>query len=237
MVTAIGGGLSALGSIASGIVGSDAASQAAQEQAQAYSQAQQFQQNVYNQTEQNLSPYVSTGTNALYSLANLLGLSGGSSGQGSGATAAYQAFTDTPYYQFPLQQGEQSLDQSAAARGLTLSGGQMNALQNYAENYAGQQYGNYMSSLSGLANLGSSAASSLGSQGNSAASTLLNALSGQGNALAAGTTSSNSALMSGLSKALATLAGSSTSSGALGNLYGASNGGSYDFSGAGTSAW
>lgn len=229
MVTAIGGGLAALGSIAGGVVGSDAASKAAQEQAQAYGQAQQFQQNIYNQTDQNLSPYVGAGTNALYSLASLLGLPGGASGQGSGASAAYQAFTDTPYYQFPLRQGEQSLGRSAAARGLALSGGQMNALQNYAQNYAGQQFGTYMNALSGLANMGSSAASALGSQGNASAGTLLNALSGQGNALARGTTGSSAALMSGVGNALAFLAGSNTSSGALGNLYGAGNGGSYDF--------
>ncbi|GAA4502292.1 hypothetical protein [Gluconacetobacter tumulicola] len=229
MVTAIGGGLSALGSIAGGIAGSGAASKAAREQAQAYGQAQQFQQNVYDQTDQNLSPYVGAGTNALYSLATLLGLPGGASGQGSGAEAAYQAFTDTPYYQFPLQQGEQSLDRSAAARGLALSGGQMNALQNYAQNYAGQQFGNYMNALSGLANMGSSAASALGSQGNASAGTLLSALSGQGNALARGTTGSNAALMSGVGNALALLAGSSGTPGMLGNLYGAGNGGSYDF--------
>ena len=228
MVTAIGGGLSALGSLAGGIVGSDAASKAARQQAQAYNQAQQFQQNVYNQTDQNLSPYVGTGTNALYSLASLLGLPGGSSGQGSGAAAAYQAFTDPPYYQFPLQQGEQSLDQSAAARGLALSGGQMNALQHYAQNYAGQQFGDYMNALSGLAGMGSSAAFALGSQGNASAGTLLNALGGQGNALARGTTASSSALMSGIGNALSLLAGTNTAPGVLGNIYGATNGGSYN---------
>ncbi|MBB2205629.1 hypothetical protein [Gluconacetobacter takamatsuzukensis] len=227
MVTAIGSGLSALGSIASGVMGSDAASRAAQEQAQAYAKAQQFQQTVYGQTAQDLSPYMGTGTNALYSLASLLGLPGGTSGQGSGAAAAYQAFTDTPYYQFPLQQGEQSLDSSAAARGLALSGGQVNALQNYAENYAGQQFGTYMNALSSLAGMGSSAATALGSQGNGAAATMLSALSGQGNAQAQGTTASNAALMSGIGNALAQLVGSNNSPGMLGNLYGANNGGSY----------
>ncbi|MFS3135842.1 hypothetical protein ACLRDC_10755 [Gluconacetobacter sacchari] len=236
MVTAIGGGLSALGSIAGGIAGSGAASRAAREQAQAYGQAQQFQQNVYDQTARNLSPYVGTGTNALYSLASLLGLGGGA-GQGSGAAAAYQAFAGTPYYQFPLQQGEQSLDQAAASRGLALSGGQLNALQHYAQNYAGQQFGSYMGALSGLANMGSSAAAALGSQGNASAGTLLNALGGQGNALARGTVASNAALMSGAGNALALLAGSPNAPGVLGNLYGAGNGGGYDFSGAGTSVW
>lgn len=234
MVTAIGGGLSALGSIAGGITGADAASGAARAQANAYNQAQQFQQNVYNQTEQNLSPYVGAGTNALYSLAGLLGLPGGPGGQGDGegdgAAAAYQAFSQTPYYQFPLQQGEQALDQSAAARGLALSGGQMNALQRYAQNYAGQQFGYYMNALSGLAGMGSAAAGQIGSQGNAAATTMLNALGGMGAAQARGATTSNAALMSGLGNALALLGGGSTGPGVLGNVLGlgADNGGGYD---------
>jgi hypothetical protein len=223
MVTAIGSGLSALGSIAAGITGSDAASSAARQEADAYHQAQQFEQNVYNQTSQNLSPYVGTGTNALYSMADLLGLGSGSNGQGSGALDAYQQYTRTPYYTFPLQQGEQGLDQSAAARGLTLSGGQMNALQQYAQNYAGQQFGNYMSTLSSLAGMGSSAASTLGNQGNAAANTLLSALGGAGNALGQGTTASNAALMSGLGGSLNALTtnqngSASTGTSTLGSL-------------------
>ncbi|GBQ29799.1 hypothetical protein [Gluconacetobacter azotocaptans] len=223
MVTAITGGLGALGSIASGLTGADAASTAARQRASEFNAANQFQQGVYDQTRQDLSPYVSAGTNALYSLASLMGLPGGSSGQGSGALDAYNQFTRTPYYQFPLQQGEQGLDQSAAAKGLALSGGQMNALQKYAQNYAGTQFGNYMSGLSGLAGMGSSAAGTVGSQGNQAAGDVLNALSGAGNATAQGTLGATGALQGGLGNALALLAGGG-SSGVLGSLLGAAGG-------------
>ena len=48
----------------------------------------------------------------------------------------------TPGYQFQLQQGQQQLGQSAAARGGLLSGAQMKASQNYAQNQASTGFQN-----------------------------------------------------------------------------------------------
>lgn len=82
----IGGLASAGGSVASGIMGSNAASGAAQAQAQAAEQAAQlqyqesqnaldFQKQQFNTTQQNLAPWLQTGSGALSKLAYLTGVS------------------------------------------------------------------------------------------------------------------------------------------------------------------
>lgn len=47
-----------------------------------------------------------------------------------------------PGYQFRLQQGQQALERSAAARGGLQSGGTLKALTNYAQDYASNEYQN-----------------------------------------------------------------------------------------------
>lgn len=47
-----------------------------------------------------------------------------------------------PGYQFRLGQGQQSLEQSAAARGLLNTGGTLKDLIGYGQNFASQEYGN-----------------------------------------------------------------------------------------------
>ncbi len=192
-VTAAVAGVASAGSgILSGILGGNASSKAASQQAAAQQQALQFQQGVYNTEQTNLNPFIQTGTSALGSVAQLYGLqvpgaTAGSPGAGGNALQAYQAYQKTPFYQFPLQQGTQTLQNSGAARGLTLSGGQANALQAYGQGYAGSNFGNYISGLTSLAGLGATSATSLGSFGNTAAGTTAGILNNQGNALAAGT--------------------------------------------------
>ncbi|WP_261375563.1 hypothetical protein [Gluconacetobacter diazotrophicus] len=200
-------------------MGSSAASKAAKQEAAVQQNALNYDEGIYNTATTNLSPYISTGTNALYSLADLMGLGTGSNGQGSGALDAYQQYTQTPYYTFPLQQGEQALNQAAAAKGLSLSGGQLSALGNYAQNYASQNFGNYMTALQQLAGSGSSAASSLAGSGSSAASTGSNISSSLASALGSGTVASNNALSSGITGLLSGLSGTqNTSSGTSTNV-------------------
>src|SRR6185312_4525555 len=78
-------GISALGSIGSSLIGSHSASSAADKQMQAAQQAAQLQQQgstnalnyqngIYNQTQQNLNPFLGTGLAANSQLSNLLGL-------------------------------------------------------------------------------------------------------------------------------------------------------------------
>ena len=62
------------GSIISGLVGANASSNAASAQEQASNNSTQLQQNIYNQNQQNLSPYMSAGGTSLNSLLALEGI-------------------------------------------------------------------------------------------------------------------------------------------------------------------
>jgi hypothetical protein len=53
-----------------------------------------------------------------------------------------QTFKQDPGYQFRLQQGQQALENSAAARGTLLTGGTAKALSDYGQASGSQEYGN-----------------------------------------------------------------------------------------------
>lgn len=177
------GGATAL---AGGLMGAGAAKSAANAQSAALQQALDFQKQVYATNQGNLNPFIGAGTNALGALQQLYGLAPSGTGGGGNALQSYQNFTQTPFYQFPLSQGVQTLNASGAAHGLTLSGGQAKALQAYGQGYAGQNFNSYISALAGLANLGGQSASSLAGVGNQAAATNLTGETGLGNAQASG---------------------------------------------------
>lgn len=53
-----------------------------------------------------------------------------------------QSITSDPSYQFRLKQGQESLENSAAARGGALSGNALRAISDYGQESASQEYGN-----------------------------------------------------------------------------------------------
>lgn len=151
---AIGGAISAGGSILSGILGASAADKAAKQQAAAGqqasnlagaagSQAQAAQQSQLKSEGANEQPFVGAGQQAVGSLSNLLA-PGGQLTQGYGSFNAPTGVTEQndPGYQFRLQQGQNALQNSAAARGGLLSTGTAKNLNDYAQNSASAEYGN-----------------------------------------------------------------------------------------------
>jgi hypothetical protein len=74
-----------------------------------------------------------------------------------------EALQNDPGYKFRLQQGNQALERSLAARGLGQSGAALKAAQEYGQGLADQTYNDYFSRQSQLANFGYGAASGLGS--------------------------------------------------------------------------
>lgn len=172
-----GAAVSVGSSILGGVMGSNAYSKANSAAQGYYNQALNFEKGVYSDATSNLSPWITGGQEALGSLEGLMGLasSGGATGSGaSGAQAAYQGFTQTPYYTFPLAQATQTMNQQAASKGLSLSGGQLASLGKYASNYAGQQFGNWISALNNLSNTGESASNQLGQIGSQISSQVSN---------------------------------------------------------------
>jgi len=92
-------------------------------------------------------------------LMNGLGLNG----QG-GKEAAFAAFRGTnPGYGFAMDQGIQARDRSAAARGALGSGAHLMELTKYGQGLADQNYGDWLSRLGGMTQLGMTAAA--GEQG------------------------------------------------------------------------
>lgn len=119
-------------------------------------------------------------------------------------------FVADPGYNFSLQQGQQSLGQSAAAQGGLYSGAAMKALQTYGQNTAYNEYqqvynnyqtnqSNLFSRLSGVAGSGQQAAANLGTAGSNAATQISNNQTSAGAAAAAGTVGASNAYATGLS--------------------------------------
>lgn len=121
----------------------------------------QVQQNIFNQTQQNLQPYMTAGSSALGNLQSLLGI-GGSSDWASNAMKQLQ---QSPGYQFQFNQGLNALDASAASRGMLLSGAQQKDVTQYGQGFAQNAWNSYLAQISNMANMGQNAAANLGGIG------------------------------------------------------------------------
>ncbi len=197
----VGATIAAVGSIGAAGIGAYSANKAAGEQANAAQNALNFQQQVYNTNQSNLAPWTSTGSNALYSLASLYGLPtpNNPSGGGASTNAAYQAFTNLPAYQFPLQQGNLSLERQLNAQGKTQSGAQARETQQFGQGLASQYLmSNYVNPLLSLSGQGQGAASSLASSNIASGNQVGQSYGNLGTAQAAGTMGVGNALSGGL---------------------------------------
>lgn len=157
-----------------------AATAAATTEANAATYAANLQNQQFQQTQQNLAPYMGLGTAAMPQLMNLLGL-------GSQGSAGIQtALQNVPGYQFTLNQGLQQLQNQQSATGQNLSGAQEKGLQNYTTGLAQSNYQQYLNNYMNTVGMGQNAASGLGSIGAANASSVGNTLMGGANATAAG---------------------------------------------------
>jgi hypothetical protein len=179
-----------------------AAQNASKEQQNAQQNTLNWIKDVYGEAQTNQQPYINTGTSALSALAGFYGLPGGST---SGASAAYQQFTNTPYYTFPLQQETLATNRALAASGLSQSGGALRDLSYLNAGYASSGLSNYLSGLSGLSTTGENAVTNLSNAGTQTYSTTGSANTASGNAAAAGTIGSTNAITNGLGTSTAAL--------------------------------
>lgn len=126
--------------------------------AQAIGNAGANQAGIYNTNMQGLQPYQQAGTYGLTQLQNQAG------------TFSFDPnnVTNNPAYQFQLAQGEKAVQNSAAGRGMLMSGATMKAMDNYSQGLAStseqalynQALSTYNTNLGGyqtLANLGTNA--------------------------------------------------------------------------------
>lgn len=148
----------ATGAAATGV--EQAAQTAQQGMAGATEQGNQVLRQVYDEATGTMQPYVQLGNRAVTKLGDLAD------------GPDFQFSEDDPSYQWRLQQGQQAIERSAAARGGLNSGGAMKALLRYGQGAASTEYqaafdrfqqnrGQKFSMLSGLAGLGKSAGDSI----------------------------------------------------------------------------
>jgi hypothetical protein len=208
----ISGGSSLLG----GLFGSSAASKAGQQQAQVQMMALMMQAQQQAQVQKNLSPFTQGGQGAFSALQELTGTGVGGNPLTAALTKPFAPTMDqlsqTPGYQFALDQGLKATQNSFAAQGLGASGAAMKGGVNYAEGLAGttfqQQFQNYLGQnqqiynmLGSQASLGENAGVQQGNQGNQLTGMSANSLNGLGAAQASGTVGANNNLFGGLAGA------------------------------------
>lgn len=225
-------GIGAAGSIATGIMGSNASSAAARAQENAANQASQLEQGMYNQTRQDLAPYMDAGTNALSAYQKMLGIGPGGTGatspilqmlgigpngQPTGGGINPATFQSSPGYQFQLQQGMDAVTNSNAARG-GLGGNALKALQQYGSGLANQSWNQYLqnantgwntltSNVGGLANTGATVAQNLGRFSMGLGGALGENAMEVGNAQAGGIMGGYKALSGGIGQAIGDIGG------------------------------
>lgn len=166
------------------ITGANAAAKGAENaagaQIQAATQANDLQKYMYDTTRNDLAPYRQIGAGALGQMSALMGLD--AYGQPTNAPVNYSAFTNSPGYQFAMNQGLQGVQRQLAAGGRSASGAGLKAANQYAQDYASQGFGQFYNRLAGLAGQGQQATDTTGQFGANYATQAGNNLVDMGNA-------------------------------------------------------
>lgn len=156
----------------------NAAAQVQQQAAQAGIDQQNAQ---FQQTQQNIAPWLQTGTQALGAQGNLLGLGGAGVQQ-----QAIDALKASPYYQSLFGNGQETLLANASATGGLRGGNTQGALANFGRDTLAQTFQQQLGNLGGLSGQGLGAATGLGQLGAENAGQVSQLLQNQGAAKAGG---------------------------------------------------
>ena len=203
VAVAIGGG-ALIGAIGAGVAGSEqagAAKSAAQLQYQEQQNALDFQKQEWQTQQGNMAPWIQQGQGAINTLGGLQNEALAGQGPLAPWTQQFQAPTSVteqndPGYQFRLQQGEGALTNAALASGGGLTGNTGEALQQYGQGFASNEYqnvynramqqyqqgynqyeqnqSNLFNRYASIAGLGQTATGQLGNQGQAAAGNVAN---------------------------------------------------------------
>ena len=191
MVAAAMVGAAAVGAAGSAYA-SKKSSSAAKTQAASADRASQIQQKNFEQTRKDLMPYKQAGDTSLSQLMGQMTPDGYFN-----QTYTGQDIYSDPSYQFRLQQGQDAIQSSAAAKGGLLTGATLKALQNYGQESASQEYSNAYNRfnadqtnrynrLSNLVGIGQNAAAQVGNAGAQTAQAVANNTMAGANSIAAG---------------------------------------------------
>jgi len=208
----IGAGSSLLG----GLLGSNAAQNAANTQARSADKATALQREMWQKQLELNKPFYEAGLTGQNALLQYLGLGGDKTAANYGAGMkpfdASMMYED-PGYQFRMQQGLDALNKTAAQRGGLLSGNALKAAERYGQDYGSQEYNNsfnrywqqrnqILNPLQSLLGQGQTTANNLGSAGQNYATNAGNTMMAGANARASGYMGSANALNNALSGAV-----------------------------------
>lgn len=116
------------------------------------------------------------------------------------------AFFKSPDYQFNVDEGQQAIDRSAAARGGLLSGGAVKAGERYASGLASREYSSFVDRLMQQAGLGTTGIGASAAAGATAANGIsgayISGANGRANSYVAGASGINNAVQGGISNLL-----------------------------------
>jgi hypothetical protein len=183
---------------AAAVLGYAGSQSAANSEKNASSDAIAAQESMFNREQENLSPFRTAGASAIPGLID-------ASNKSAEFTPADFLANKDPSYDFNVSQGQKGIATSSVARGGLVNAGTLQALSDYSQKMAGNQYqsaydryqttinSNYNRQL-GLANLGESAAAGTNAAGMNAANNISSSIIGAGNAAAAGTVGSTNAI-------------------------------------------
>jgi hypothetical protein len=189
LCSVVAASIAAVATVGSAVYASGAAKSAAGKQVDAANRATGVQQGMFDTIRSDLADYRGIGAYALPGLQRLL----------SGNPAEVQAGLEAlPGYQFTRTQGLKAVQNSAAARGLGVSGASYKGAANFATGLADSTYGAQVNRLLDAVRVGESAAAQTGTFGTAAASSIGNNLIGAGNAAAGGIIGSANAISGGV---------------------------------------
>jgi hypothetical protein len=186
--------------VGSSLLGSSAASSAANTQADAANRASDLQYKMFQEQQTTQAPFRAAGETALNKLIP----------EATNYTPfSYSSMTADPGYQFRLSEGMKALGHKAGAGGGLVSGQSLKGLQDYAQNSASQEYTNAfnryqteraarLNPLQSLAGVGQSAANTIGANAGTYGTNVGNLMTGGAAASAAGQVGTANALTSGL---------------------------------------
>ena len=189
--------------VAGSMYSSRQAGKAAKAQAASADRASQIQQENFEQTRKDLMPYKQAGDTSLSQLMGQMTPDGYFN-----QTYTGQDIYSDPSYQFRLQQGQDAIQSSAAAKGGLLTGATLKALQNYGQESASQEYSNAYNRfnadqtnrynrLSNLIGIGQNAAAQVGNAGAQTSQAIANNTMAGANSIAAGQIGSANAWTNG----------------------------------------
>jgi hypothetical protein len=210
---AVAGGLLSVGS---SIIGGNSARKASKAAAGQLNNAMTQNREIYDESKQNFNPFLTGGTESFNQLANMAN------------TGDMSSFYTSPGYQFRLDQGLKGMQNAAAGRGMLNSPRTMQALNDYAQNMASNEYGNYFQNMLNLGQVGQNAAGSLGNLGSGFASAQSGLYQGLGNIYAnknIATGQANQGILGGFGTMLGGMGGGASGGlfGSIGNSLGIGN--------------